>query len=69
MLVPGAQHLLGEGGVLRVQRDRCPVDVPHEDPPARSKRTMHLGQCHRRVGDVLEDLHAQRGIEAGIVDG
>ena len=30
---------------------------------------MHLGERDRRVGDILEYLHAERGVERGVFDG
>jgi hypothetical protein len=58
VLVPGEQHALGAGGVMRVKRDRCPVDVPDDHPAARSQGSVYLPERRGRIADVLEHLHA-----------
>ena len=56
-------------GSSECQLTVAPVDVPHHDAPARTQRATHLRERRRGVGDVLEDLHAQRGVEARLLDG
>ena len=69
MLVPRGEYALHPVGVRRVPGDRPPVHVPYDDSPAGPDDPVKLGQSGFDVGHVLQDLHAQDGIEVGVGEG
>ena len=68
MLVPRGEHPPCQLPVDRVPGHRGPVDVPYQHVAARAKCSVHLTERRRYVGDVLEDLNAERPLEAGVWD-
>ena len=63
VLVPGAAGRAHARRVLGVPAHRRPVDVPHDDAAAGPQRPVDLASAAVAVGDVLEHLHAERGVE------
>ena len=47
----------------------APIDVPDEHPAARPQGPVELTERCGRVRHILEDLHAQRGVELAIAHG
>jgi hypothetical protein len=68
VLVPRAQRALHAGRIRRVPGHGRPVDVPDDGAPSRTEHPIQLGEREVRVGDVLDHLHGEDGIEAAVVD-
>jgi len=65
--------LIGPGLSLLLPIDRVPghggpIDVPHHHPAAWAKHSVHFSERRRHVAHILEDLNADRPLEAGIWD-
>jgi hypothetical protein len=65
VLVPRGEHLSHQLPIDRVPGHGGPIDVPHQHPAAWAKRSVHLAERRRHVADVLQDLNADRALEAG----
>jgi len=66
--VPGAQHPPHASGIGRVPGHRRPVDVPDDQAAARAQGPAQLGQGGVHLAHVLQHLHRQGGVEAGVGD-
>jgi hypothetical protein len=51
-----------------VQGDGGPVDIPYDQTTAGTQGAEYLGERGRNLGDILEHLHRQCGVEARVLD-
>jgi hypothetical protein len=64
---PGVEDAGLSNAIVGVQHKRVVIGVDQQGAPARPQHAMDLGQRPVDIGDILQDLDRDGGIERGVV--